>query len=305
MLSARPLPVFASVAARAAAHFGSLARALEALAGALLGVEREMRDLAQEYRLSIPNCRLVLYIKLAKSRRPRALYWGATFRVAMADGIRRWRSHIKGRLTGRTIYRVALRWSERERFFRFDKRRLALNRRHAHLARALARMRRLVLGCCVPIPTVPPGPPPAAEFCANLAEEPALLEAAWRVAWALAAVEGDMLRLVEGARPGLPTSNLFPYVSSHGNYLALGWAIPELIVRNAKLAKGRRHVASGLSANVLRALRIPRPFWPSLRDTDRAMRALRREHARYAKVVGRVRRLASRMPADENPRMPA
>jgi hypothetical protein len=93
---------------------------------------------------------------------------------------------------------------------------------------------------------------------------------------------------------------LFPYVTTgkHG-YLSAGWAIPEVFRRDGRVRRGRRHVASQLSGAILTGLRVPRESWPALRAVDRQMRSLRREHQRYARAIGRVRRLRRALPSEE------
>ena len=123
-------------------------------------------------------------------------------------------------------------------------------------------------------------------------EVDALQSRPWRFARACAAVEDDMARLVHrrGARP--EAMQRFPYVTTgkHG-YLSAGWEIPETFRRAGCVRKGRCHGASKLSVAILKGLRVPRESWSGLRAIDRQMRLLQRERQRYARAIGRVRRL--------------
>lgn len=260
---------------RARHWFAYLSAAIAALRELLAEVEHRMERLAEQYSALVGRCRLVLYLKRDRERRPQALYWGRAFRRETLDGTQRLRAHLRGKLTSRTIFLVSYRWSERELFFDFDRRRLVLNRAHGRVATALGRVKLALTRVHLP---------PAADTSDDL-----LASRAWRLAGACAAVECDMLAL--SARRPWPLS-LFPYcTSSRDGYLALGWALPERIMRGGRLRSGRHHVASRLSRAILTALHVPRRAWSLLRDTDRRMRALRREHARYARVIGRARRL--------------
>ena len=107
-----------------------------------------------------------------------------------------------------------------------------------------------------------------------------------------------MARLVH-RRGALPEAmQRFPHVTTgkHG-YLSAGWAIPETFRRAGRVRKGRCHVSSKLSVAILKGLRVPRESWSGLRAIDRQIRLFRREHRRYARAIGRVRRLRRALPS--------
>ncbi|MBI2933926.1 MAG: hypothetical protein HYY16_19955 [Planctomycetes bacterium] len=233
----------------------------------------------------------MLYLRKHMGR-PQALYWGCAFRHEKDGAVRRWRHHIPGRLKRRTIYRIGLRYGEKETFFRFDERRLALNDRHKELTRTLDRLRKL-LARKVPLVRHPSVEAPTRRLAERLSDEPILGMHAWHLAWACAATEGEMIRFVESARATLPTTRLFPYATTNHGYVTIGWATGDQFVKDGRLRPGRRHVASRLSTELLQAYRVPRPLWGALRDVDWPMRALRREHERYARVIGRAKSIAT------------
>lgn len=277
------------MAERAAWHFGRLGQALGGLRERLLAVENAMETLAREYRARFAPCRLVLFVKRRPDRRPTGLHWGRTFKLPGPDGPHGVRKHLGGRLTGRRIFAIALRWRERDVFFDFDRRRLVLNRDHARLARALVRSARSLIRLTADSDIIYPAPPSAAPAWPKV-------EAAWRAAWGCAALETKMIEFVRRSR----TSPLFPYagVGSDG-YVHLGWALPDQYVRDDRVRRGHRHVASRLTREHLRALGLPRSAWGALRAIDREMRAFRRLHAEFAGTFGRVRKIAWNAGASE------
>ena len=253
-------------------------------------VGERMLILQGEYRVAIGPCRLLLYVRKDREKVARGLYWGKLNKVEKDGQIRRLITHLPGRLRSGSIYFVAMRSSQRELFWDFDRRRLALNEERNRSSLALSRAARSIsLHFMLPHRQAPSSPP---------GEVDALQARAWRLAWACAAIEDDMAQLVRRRDVRSWSSQLFPYVTTgkHG-YLSAGWAIPETFRRNDRVRKGRRHVASKLSVAVLKILRVPRESWPALRALDRRMRLLRREHQRYARAIGRVRRLRRALPS--------
>jgi hypothetical protein len=265
---------------RARWHYGVIAEAIATMRQALAGTSKLMDGLAAHYRRTVGWCRLVLYRKRRNGAPTSALYWGRAFDVPTANGPLRLREHLRGRrLSGRAIFHVARRWREREVFFDFDRKRRALNARHARLAHALQR-----IGLSLGKLALPAERLPAARVM-----DDGLLDRAWRVAWALTAVEQDMLTLARGARP----APIAPYARvSRDGYVALGWAEPVRVRRGGVLRGAWKHVRSELSRDVRHAFGIASAWWAKLRAVDRRMRVLRREHERYARVVGRCRRCA-------------
>jgi len=177
---------------RARWHYGRIAEAILTLRQALARVSRDMDGLAAHYRHTVGWCRLVLYRKRRSGAPTSALYWARSCSTRAEPNPVRPYVHLRGRrLSGRAIFQVARRWREREVFFVFDRRRRALNARHARLARALQR-----IGLSLGKLAIPAERMPAARI-----PDDGLLDRAWRVAWALGAVEQDMLMLARGARP--------------------------------------------------------------------------------------------------------
>jgi len=281
----------ASVAARAAYHYGELCQSLGGIVSALREAEAHLAELVRQYRALIGSCRLALYVKRSAAGRPRALHWACLFRRQTDDGARWWRHHIKGRLTKRIIYRIARRYSEHETFFRYDERRLALNGRHAALAGSFDRVRKSLKGLKIPGARLPNTPPPAGPLCPE--DEPSLIVAAWHIAWACGHVADEMLHSVAKARHCLPPAALFPYAALNRGYVTLGWAERHPIVREGRVRAGRRHAANRLTAADLRRYHVPEPCWPALRAFDRLMESLRREHGRYSRAIGIAKQAAA------------
>lgn len=281
----------ASVAARAAFHYGELCRSLGGIVSALREVEADLAGLARQYRALIGSCRLALYIKRSAAGRPRALHWACLFRRQTDEGARWWRHHIKGRLTKGVIYRVARRLSEHETFFRYDERRLALNDRHAALAGSCDRVRKSVKGLKIPGARLLNTPPPAGP--ASLQDEPSLINAAWLTAWACAHVADEMLCSIAKARRSLPPAALFPYAALNRGYVTVGWAEQYPVVRDGRVRTGRRHVANRLTTELLKRYRVPKSCWPPLRAFDRLMEVLRREQGRYSRAIGIAKHAAA------------
>ena len=201
--------------------------------------------------------------------------------------------HLPGRLKSGSIFRIGLRWEDRELFRDFDRQRLALNEERSRCTLALSRAgRSLSLLRLLPLRQIPPS---------SSGDGDALQDRAWRLAWACAAVEEDMDMVVRPPGKRMWLGQLFPYVTmgKHG-YLSAGWAIPEVFRRDGRVRRGRRHVASQLSGAILTSLRVPRESWPALRVVDRQLRLLRREHQRYAGAIGRVRRLRRALPSSRS-----
>jgi len=267
---------------RARHHFGTIVAAVTALRSVLADVQYRMKDLAGQYRVAVGRCKLALYQKKTRDGQPRALYWGRTFKLETPAGVRHVVRHLAGRLTARRIYTISLRDPEKAFFRLYDRRRKPLNAEHARVAKALGR-----IGQMLALTRIASGRAP---LTSPAHESDPLLDRARRLAWACAAVEHDMAQLARRHDPALDVSPIFPYATTtkHG-YVAMGWGLPEQYVRDFRVRRGRRHVATRLDIGLLRTLRVPRSVWPALRAIDRDMRRLRLEHARYAKVLGRVR----------------
>jgi hypothetical protein len=284
------LSAHSSILARARAHFGAMIAVIEGLRAELLEVGERMILLQADYRSAIGPCRLLLYVRKDRDGVPRGLYWGKLFKAVRDGQTRKLVTHLPGRLNHSSIYWVALRWHDRELLRNFDKQRLGLNGERGRFALALSRAGRcLSLLQVLPHRQSPPSPP---------GEVDALRLRAWRLAWACASVEDDMAKLVRRQDVRPRAVQLFPYVTTgkHG-YLFAGWAIPDTFRRGGRVRKGRRHVSSRLSGAILKSLRVLRDSWPALRAVDRQMRLLRREHQRYARAIGRVRRLRRALPS--------
>jgi hypothetical protein len=284
------LPVHSSILARARIHFAAMMAVISGLREALREVGELMLLLQADYRKAIGPCKLLLYVRKDREEVPRGLYWGKLIRVMKDGQIRKLIVHLPGRLRSKSIFRIGLRWGDREYFQDFDRQRLALNEERSRSTLALSRAgRTLSLLKLLSHRQLPPSSP---------GDVDALHDRAWRVAWACAAVEADMEMLVSRQGARIWRVQLFPYVTAgkHG-YLSAGWAIPEVFRRNGRVRRGRRHVASQLSGAILTGLRVPRESWPALRAVDRQMRLLRREHQRYARAIGRVRRLRRALPS--------
>ena len=287
------LTAHSSIWARARSHFAAMAAVIGGLREALREVGERMLLLQDDYREMIGRCRLLLYVRKDREGVPRGLYWGKLNKVEKDGQIRRLITHLPGRLSRGSIYWIALRSADRELFWDFDRQRLALNEERSRSAFAISRAGRslslLRLLSHRQTPSSPPGDVKDLQGCA------------WRLAWACAEVEDDLARLVRrrGVRP--EAMQIFPYVTigKHG-YLSAGWAVPEIFRREGRVRKGRCHVTTQLSVAVLTGLRIPRESWPALRAIDRQMRLLRREHQRYARAIGRVRRLRRALPSDRS-----
>ena len=263
---------------------------IEGLREVLWEVGQRMLLLQADYRTAIGPCRLILYVRKDREGVPRGLYWGKLIKVVKDGQLRKLIVHLPGRLRSTSIFRIGLRWGDRELFRDFDRQRLALNEERSRSSLALSRAgRSLSLLRLLSHRQIPPSPP---------GDGDALQDRAWRLAWACAAVEEDMLMLVCRRGTRIWREKLFPYVTTgkHG-YLSAGWAIPEVFRRDGRVRRGRRHVASQLSGAMLTALRVPRESWPALRAVDRQIRLLRREHQRYARAIGRVRRLRRALPS--------
>jgi hypothetical protein len=285
-------PAHSSILARARIHFAAMKAVIEGLRSALREVGERMLLLQADFRKAIGPCRLLLYVRKDREGVPRGLYWGKLIRVVKDGQIRKLIVHLPGRLRSRSIFRIGLRWADRELFQDFDRQRLALNDERSRCTLALSRAgRTLSLLKLLPHRQLPPSTP---------GDVDALQDRAWRLAWACAAVEEDMNTLVSRRGTRIWRVQLFPYVTTgKHDYLSAGWAIPEVFRRDGRVRRGRRHVASRLSGAILTGLRVPRESWPDLRTIDRQMRLLRREHQRYARAIGRVRRLRRALPSQE------
>ena len=276
--------------ARARSHFAAMKAVIEGLRETLWEVGERMLLLQADYRAAIGPCRLLLYVRKDREGVPRGLYRGKLIKVEKDGQIRKLIVHLPGRLRSTSIFQIGLRWGDRELFRDFDRKRLALNEDRSRCTHALSRAARslwvLKLLSHRQLPPSSPG------------DVDALQDRVWRVAWACAAVEADMEILVSRPDTRIWRVQLFPYVTTgkHG-YLSAGWAIPEVFRRDGRVRRGRRHVASQLSGAILTGLRVPRESWPPLRAIDRQMRLLRREHQRYARAIGRVRRLRRALPS--------
>ena len=271
-------------------HFAAMLVVIGGLREALLEVGERMLFLQANYRAAIGPCRLLLYVRKDHEGVPRGLYWGKLIKVEKDGQTRKLIIHLPGRLRSKSIFRIGLRCADRELFQHFDRRRLTLNAERSRCTLALSRAGRSLSLLRVLSHRQPPPSTPG--------DVDALQGRAWRLAWACAAVEDDMAMLVRRRGPSLQTAQLFPYVTTgkHG-YVAAGWAIPETFRREGRLRVGRCHLASKLSGVILKGLRVPRDSWPALRAIDRQMRLLRREHQRYARAIGRVRRLRRTLPS--------
>ena len=258
---------------------------------ALWEVGERMLLLQGDYRAAIGPCRLLLYVRKDREGVPRGLYWGNLIKVVKDGQVRKLIVHLPGRLRSGSIFRIGLRWEDRELFRDFDRQRLALNEERSRCTLALSRAgRTLSLLKLLSHRQLPPS---------SLGDVDTLQDRAWRLAWACAAVEEDMSMLVRRRSTHTWRVQLFPYVTTgkHG-YVSAGWAIPEVFRRDGRVRRGRRHVASQLSVAILTGLKVPRESWPTLRAIDRQMRLLRREHQRYARAIGRVRRLRRALPSN-------
>ena len=286
-------PASSSILARARGHFAAMKAVIEGLREVLWEVGQRMLILQADYRAAIGPCRLLLYVRKDREGVPRGLYWGKLIKIVKDGQLRKLIVHLPGRLRSTSIFRIGLRWGDRELFRDFDRQRLSLNEERSRCTLALSRAgRSLSLLRLLSQRRLPPSSP---------GDGGPLQDRAWRVAWACAAVEADMHMLVRQPRTRMWLGQIFPYVTTgkHG-YLSAGWAIPEVFRRDGRVRRGRRHVASQLSRAILTALRVPRESWPALRAIDWQMRLLRREHQRYARAIGRVRRLRRALPFSQS-----
>ncbi len=297
----RSAPFGASVDALARRHFGGAVDALAPAAERLVDVERRMLALAAEYKALFAPSGLALYVRRCRAEvRPQGLYWGRVFDFVMPDGtVKKYRWHLRmRRLTSHAIYAYARRWDDleaRELLRDFDRRRRELNGGHARLAVPLARLRRrLTLRIPRGRETAAAHPAVAAPFAIRNGD--ALLDGLWRVAWACASTEAEMLRLVLEGRAKLPPWRLFPYAATgEDGFTAVGWAAPARVLRDGRWRAGRRHLSNRLSRAKLRLLGVPGSLWPPFLAFDLAVRPLRREHARYAGRLGIVKRVGRRL----------
>jgi len=294
MPGSRPEPerlkAHSSILGRARSHFAAMMAVIGGLREALREVGERMLFLQAEYRAAIGPCRLLLYVRKDREGVPRGLYWGKLIKVEKDGQIRKLITHLPGRLNRGAIFSIALRWSDKDLLRHFDRQRLALNEERNRPALALSRAgHSLSLLNVLPHRQPPPSRP---------GDVDALHGRAWRLAWACASVEDDMAKLVRRRGSRIQPVHLFPYVTTgkHG-YLSAGWAVPETFRREGRVRVGRQHVASQLTSAILKGLSVPRDSWTAMRAIDRQMRLLRREHQRYARVIGRVRRLRRALPS--------
>ena len=269
-----------SVEARASRHFEAIRRALGTLEGALLEVEEEMEILSREFRAALAPTSLVLFVKRRRDRRPSSLHWGRGFKFQMPDGtIRNYRKHLSGRLTSKWVFLIARRWSDREIYFDFDRRRLKLNRRHIKLARDLDLSRRSLKRLAGRA-----GGPSESHFPTSVTSEGDRV--AWDASRHLAALQDEILRLVTEAQ-GHP---ILPYarIRASGS-ISMGWAVRTTIVKDGRPRMGRRHLSARLADALPKTIALPRRERQSLKALDRRMRSIRSKQAIYIRSLAQIK----------------
>jgi hypothetical protein len=269
-----------SLVGRARRHYEAFRRALGTLEGALLEVEEGMEILAREFRTALAPTSLVLFVKRRRDRRPCSLHWGRGFKFQAPDGtIRNYRKHLSGRLTSRRIFLIARRWSDRELYFDFDRRRRKLNRRHVRLAHALDLSRRALKRLAGRA-----GGPSESHFPTSVTSEGDRV--AWNASHNLAALQEEILLLVTEAQ----CHPIIPYTRTRASgSISMGWAVRTTFLVDGRPRMGRRHLSARLSDAVLRAVALPRRERQSLKALDRRMRSIRSRQAIYFRSLARIK----------------
>ena len=135
-------PAHSSILARARGHFAAMMAVIGGLREALCEVGERMFLLQADYRKAIGPCRLLLYVRKDREGVPRGLYWGKLIKAVKDGQIRKLIVHLPGRLRSGSVFRIGLRWDDRELFRDFDRQRLALNEDRSRWTLALSRVGR-------------------------------------------------------------------------------------------------------------------------------------------------------------------
>ncbi|HLY75200.1 MAG TPA: hypothetical protein VKU80_13855, partial [Planctomycetota bacterium] len=195
------------VLTRAEEYFREIERLLLDLTFIRAKVRERMKSLAREYRTEFPLLRLSLYAQTREAQgEPTALYWGLFCRppselsLARAKGkkLYRWRTYCAGKLTSRMIFYGGGK-SYKARILDYDRRARILNKPYHILTKALLSIEHPMLNRRQGAAWESGGPEvPAPRASPNLRPESrAALEAAWHFVGRMAAVEAELLAIVD------------------------------------------------------------------------------------------------------------
>jgi hypothetical protein len=283
------------VLTRAEKYFREIERLLLDLTFIRAKVRERMKSLAREYRTEFPFLRLSLYAQTREAQgEPTALYWGQFCRppselsLATAKGkkLYRWRRYCAGKLTSRMIFYGGGK-NHKTRILDYDRRAKNLNEPYHILTKALLSIEHRMLNRRQGAAWESGGPEvPAPGASPNLRPESrAALEAAWCFVGRMAAVEAELLAIIDRYDQD-PAHREFHLVCRRGRSLRYGKV---LWLHHCKPLPADSKGNRDLTEARMRSYRIPSVARRALLFHERARRRMSRLHDRYIKVMGRMR----------------